>query len=1046
MGTYNPYAPALVGEEWVPIRNEGLSFAPDNNTYEQGYSFVLPTATQIGDARFYVSDYPQGDTDGQAFMASIYARGTAASAGPVRSVIIPCNSVGVTGSGTSGTISSVKSPSDDEYMSLPLNVTTTAGFFFNVDAYPFLNGKRILGVDFLYTAGFSGITDLAVGDISQNFRLYSPVTMVHDIGNLDGEQDRPFTVQRASIGEATPVPTATFITVGQDRLPWRYVDLQRLQFGNSSRMQVTIVNGSVSGATASDTYIIGYAALEVFYCEERRVAVGGTNFGSANSSTDWQLGMNKMTMRNATTYAASPVLAAGEYDLVLSSPSSESFRSVNSLSSGRTTDINALRELFSIPSHPGIKVSVPQNIDDEFTQETTHILPQISLHASGTGATIIYPHVYGRQAPAPVYGSVTATQEIDPAPGQITTYPQVRFYARRFGNTKYPLKIASTSYASATASITPAEFDELEEIIDGWKEVTLRFTTPPTFIPSGAVIPWQWTSTGEVAGSRWEVLAARAPAVSGIATNYTQEVPSAQRLGTATYYSANGGGATTALTWQLPPASGIAEDPAADAALVFAQDPPTISGFAVSVASQAVSGIGDLCNEPSGCDITGLYYHQLVWNAYNAGVLTDTFDRAVASNGWGTSTSGATWTVGEGSSAVWSTDGSSGVMTPAAASTSYVIVGNVSMLNSEMQAEVSVPALLGTQSNVYLVSRYTDANNSYRARFTFNTDGTSDVGWEKVVAGVTTTVLAVASTGTLYAPGESITIKSRVFGSVLMAKSWRTGDEEPLNWMAVATDTSLTSAGFTGMRAFVGTTDAVMTVENFTSSWAFGAFEIQRKDTIDTDYATIMLATSPLITSFKDYEARVGVVSTYRMRLRNVYDFAGAWSSEVTSTLTSPGVTTSASSSPNGALIFTTNEYQDGAGNLAYVETWDKAPQIEDFTFPEADNVTLQRMYGKDYFTAFHPEERGGERFSRTLLIRNAAVSGRVLDNIADALRDLAWDSLSYLCVRTDDGDRWFANVIVPDATTRRKRQLHLVRIEITEVTATPTQVDPEVS
>src|SRR3546814_6034249 len=43
------------------------------------------------------------------------------------------------------------------------------------------------------------------------------------------------------------------------------------------------------------------------------------------------------------------------------------------------------------------------------------------------------------------------------------------------------LTLAGTSSLSgSTASITSAEHDGLPEIIDGWKEVTLRFATPPT--------------------------------------------------------------------------------------------------------------------------------------------------------------------------------------------------------------------------------------------------------------------------------------------------------------------------------------------------------------------------------------------------------------------------------------------------------------------------------------------------------------------------------------------------------------------------------------
>jgi hypothetical protein len=1042
MGTYNPYAPHIVGEEWVPIRDETLTFAPDVNTYEQGYGFNLPTATQVGDARFYINDYPPGGTTGQAFLTGIYPRGQSANSGPVRSVIIPCNSAGVTGTGTSGSASSVKSPADNAYMLLPGDVQTTAGFFFAVDNYPFLNGKRILGVNFLYLLNMNTGAAVSINDVPKVLSLFTPVTLIAELGTLNGAQTNPAPVESFPLGEATTVPLATFTPTSNDRLPWRYQDLQRLQANSSSRIQVTITN-STFGTGSLDTLRIGYAALEVFYCDERRVAIGGWGFGETTFASDWQLGMNKMPIRDISTYAVSPVLPAGDYEVTLSSPNPQSFYSTTRLSTGYTAPVNALRELFTIPTHPGVKVIIPQSTGEFFTASPTSILPQISLHASGSGAVLAFPHVYGRQVAAPVYGSITATTETDPTPGEIASYPQLRYYARRFGDTRFPLKLSSASYPSSSVSITPPEFDELEEIIDGWKEVTLRFTTPPTFIPSGAVIPWVWSSTGETVGNRWEVLGARAPAVSGITGNFTQEVPSGQRLGPATYYSANGNGATTALTWQAPPASGVAEDPSSDGVLVFVQDPPTVTGFGVSMLTQELTGIGELCEQTNSCSITGLYYHKLSWTASSGDVVGDTFVRSVASNGWGTSTSGAIWSVGAGASSVWSTTGSAGYVNPSAASTSYMNLTNLSKLNVEAEAIISIDAIPSSESSFYFVSRYADSSNWYAARLIFSTDGTTSLGIEKTVAGVTTQLVSSTLTGFAYVAGTQIHVKTATRGSVILVKAWIEGEDEPEAWNVVTTDTSLTAAGLVGVRAYVGDATINFTVNDYQASWAFGAFELQRKDTLDTTWQTIMLATSPLVTSFNDYEARVGVLSTYRIRVRDVYDFAGSWSTERSNTLTAPGVTTATFSSPKGVLMLTTNEYQDGTGNLAYVETWEKPPQTEDFVFPESDMVTYQRMYDKDYFTAFHPAERGGVRFSRTLLIQNAAVTTRVLDNVAQAIRDLAWNDVSYVCVRTEDGDRWLASVVVPDVAVKRARRLHMVRIEVTEVTETFTPVDP---
>jgi hypothetical protein len=115
----------------------------------------------------------------------------------------------------------------------------------------------------------------------------------------------------------------------------------------------------------------------------------------------------------------------------------------------------------------------------------------------------------------------------------------------------------------------------------------------------------------------------------------------------------------------------------------------------------------------------------------------------------------------------------------------------------------------------------------------------------------------------------------------------------------------------------------------------------------------------------------------------------------------------------------------------------------EDFAFPEAGFVQLQLMYNKDFYTAFRPLERGGERFSRTVLVQAAAIAPETLADFT-ALRDMAWDAVNYICVRDEDGNRWFATVIVPAGRVLRDRRLYLAPVDIIEVTATPTPVDPD--
>ena len=217
--------------------------------------------------------------------------------------------------------------------------------------------------------------------------------------------------------------------------------------------------------------------------------------------------------------------------------------------------------------------------------------------------------------------------------------------------------------------------------------------------------------------------------------------------------------------------------------------------------------------------------------------------------------------------------------------------------------------------------------------------------------------------------------------------------------------------------------------------------ELQRTDEEDDDWFTIMRTENQILAVFNDYEARVDTVTQYRMRTVNALDFFGDWTTSPEVTIAAPGVV--GAGNGNSVLIFTTNNVQDGSSNLAYVMTWERTPD-EAMSFPEAGDVNLQKIYGRDYVTAFRPLERGGERFSRVLLVQNAAIpTGRLRDGFR-SLRDLAWADVPYICVRNELGDRWFATVLVPSGNIRRNRRLLLAQIEVVETNDVPSIVDPD--
>jgi hypothetical protein len=141
-------------------------------------------------------------------------------------------------------------------------------------------------------------------------------------------------------------------------------------------------------------------------------------------------------------------------------------------------------------------------------------------------------------------------------------------------------------------------------------------------------------------------------------------------------------------------------------------------------------------------------------------------------------------------------------------------------------------------------------------------------------------------------------------------------------------------------------------------------------------------------------------------------------------------------------LLFTSNMFQNGLRNLAYSMAWQGGGAVtENFSFPEANWNALQPMYQRDFFTAIRPTERGGVEFDRTILIQAAAISAPTVPDFT-SLRDLAWDQLPYVCLRDQDGNRWFANITVPSGQVSLNRSLYIATVHIAEVTDTAAQVE----
>jgi hypothetical protein len=1302
IANYNPYLPQILGNEWVPIRNEDLVLDPFANSLERGYGFTLPSSTQVNNVRFYINEFPPLFVRNQAYTANIYPRGQEAESGPIRSVIIPCNAGTITGTGavTSPSTSTIPevvyNPSGNYFINWQIGGAagaTRASFFFATNSYSqLLSGKRILGVNLLTGINVTDSADFDPDDFASTAGDLTPY-LVNDTFNADFPAlPNGFVIYRPLVTSFTPTDTRLLVRtrMGDADLAygttggltsatpnisqWTYSELQRFEVSSSNRLFALLASGAIANSAEGASVLILYMALEVFYCEERRVAFGSRNINGlriVQARDPFQLGMNQIIVRD-TSGNTNPILGPGDYTVTLSEANTGDDFNV-AFSPFETAKVNELRQLYEIPSIPGIQVNLPfplneEAIDTTFTKESTALIPQLSMHTSG-GVVINTSHSYGRQSIGQVWGTNFVAQDIDDSAIPAgTSYPGVRFIARRFGDTTVPLKLTGiypSGVASSTASITPAEFDVLDEILDGWKEVRLRFSTPPTM--GGALYPsWKFTATGETAGNRWEVLGAAAPAASGIAQQMPislqfGEVPSAQQLYASTYGSTNStvftssfiaagaaahgnnasvvptmpagiaaakaagdsvlllvwaairnsgtgtvdvpagytqllatgnaallgktwdgvegaptitfsngvanattsaqmaawtnisldvlssasqlngsaqniaypalsanndclmiwmgwkqddwtsvatlGGLTAigdpsstlgddqGIVWQFvlftgsnsvssgsfvvtggaaaisrgalialrqindagervmetwmpqglasPYVTSPTDDPASDAVIMFAQDMPTVTGFTVATASQAVSGIGLDCGiAPCGVP-TYILYNQLSWGLpVNTGLASDDFTRTVV-NGFGSATSGGAYTL-SATAAEYAVNGTQGAITPAAGN----VMTLATLANVGVDADITVTIsnsgaiTSGTSARGAAVARFTNINNYYCALVQTTSAGANLISFQKTVAGVET-VLLTSNLSLGINNSSELKLRFLIKGTILKAKAWSVYGTEPDGWQIETTDTSLTTGSGIGVAARSGTaTGNTILFDNLTvgpPSFWFKHYEMQRSDDL-TEWQTIMECTSIGVTGFRDYEARTDMSSSYRIRNVDVYDFAGPWSSTVTTTIPTPGVSGSCLTGAH-VMIFTTNERQDGSSNLAYSNAWESDVE-EGFAFAEAGFTQLQPMYNRDFFTAFRPTERGGDQFSRDILVQAAAISPETLPGFR-ALSDMAWDDVSYICLRDEEGNRWFVNVNVPSGVVKNRRRLYLATVQIVEVTDTPSPVDP---
>lgn len=318
MGTYNPNAPQVLGQEWVPVQND--FYVPDVFR-EFGYTFQNSSTRQMTHARWYTTpdiiDIALATTPGLgvssnlAFQVSMYPSGIEDLTGPIGRVLIPVMDGSVSGTATVQGVTTVQAAlannsSNSGFIDFG-NGTGTLTVNFNTTGYAgLLNDKRILRVNLI------GIADAP--QKSSTWTMDSTpqgpaITLgAFTIGELGGAD---FLIPA---GEVTPLwSTATTLTEEANELhAWRYLTLQRFSTtGPTPRLRVRC---SVSSL---DDSFMSYLAMEVFYCAETRVVEGAKNvLSSVTGGTEFVIGATPVILRGLT-FEYPTQITVGEYTVTM---------------------------------------------------------------------------------------------------------------------------------------------------------------------------------------------------------------------------------------------------------------------------------------------------------------------------------------------------------------------------------------------------------------------------------------------------------------------------------------------------------------------------------------------------------------------------------------------------------------------------------------------------------------------------------------------------------------------------------------------------------
>jgi hypothetical protein len=216
----------------------------------------------------------------------------------------------------------------------------------------------------------------------------------------------------------------------------------------------------------------------------------------------------------------------------------------------------------------------------------------------------------------------------------------------------------------------------------------------------------------------------------------------------------------------------------------------------------------------------------------------------------------------------------------------------------------------------------------------------------------------------------------------------------------------------------------------------FDRYEIDRSDNGGTTWHRIAELTTEATDTYTDPESLIGSLAQYRLRVRRADHAVSLWvTASTTLTSTRCGFFLSSAEAPADSL-------------------WYDDLRTRDFVF--ADDTKILQFFDRDGAVAFRSLEDPYDEIPTTLLIASEGGDGGTVEATVpgrkpfDPLLELIGQmknrttglktTTSYICVRTSENDRWFANIRVAGNAERfEPGGLYTIKVVIRETTRTPS-------